>query len=176
MSRDDVYYFGNVVKTHGFKGELGLKLDVDFPEDYSNLESVFVELNNELIPFFFERFQLNKKGLAIVKLEGVDSEEEASQLLKAELYLPLAILPPLEGTKFYFHEVIGFKAIDKNYGLLGKITEINDSTAQPIMTIIDGDYEILVPVIDEFILALDREKGEMTIDTPEGLVDFYRNE
>ena len=173
MSRDDVYFLGNVVKTHGFKGELGLKLDVDEPGDYKELESVFVEINNELVPFFIDHFQINRKGLAIVKFEGVDTEEEAQMLLKSSVYLPLDLLPQLTGNQFYFHEVIGFSIVDDVHGDIGEITSINDEVAQPLMFIQSGEKEVIIPIVDPIIKSVDRDGKKMYVSAPEGLIAFY---
>ncbi|MFM7894654.1 MAG: ribosome maturation factor RimM, partial [Flavobacterium sp.] len=90
-----------------------------------------------------------------------------------ELYLPLSMLPKLEGTQFYYHEVIGFDVLDTRLGNIGKITGINDSGAQPLFEIDKNGTEILIPLIDDFIIALDRANKTITLETPEGLVDLY---
>lgn len=51
MNIDDCYQLGYIIKPHGLKGELQLLLDVDSPEDYQNLESVFVRQGQQLVPF-----------------------------------------------------------------------------------------------------------------------------
>ena len=91
----------------------------------------------------------------------------------SELYLPLSMLPKLEGTQFYYHEVIGFDVLDTRLGNIGKITAINDSGAQPLLKSIKNGTEILIPLIDDFIIALDRANKTITLETPEGLVDLY---
>lgn len=176
MKKDDVYYLGNVVKIHGFKGALGLKLDADEPSHYKELESVFVEINNELVPFFIDQIQIKQKGLAVVKFEGVDSEHDARQLLKAALYLPIEALPPLQGNQFYFHEVIGFKLIDKAHGEVGLIQAINDEAAQPLMFVQAGEREVIIPIVDPIIQTLDRQNKALHIQAPEGLIEFYLTE
>ena len=102
-------------------------------------------------------------------------EEEADKIMGCEIYLPLTALPKLEGDKFYFHEVIGFDAEDQRLGIIGKIVSINDSSAQPLFEILKGDIEILVPMIDDFIVKIDRENKKVVLNTPEGLVDLYLN-
>ena len=54
MGFDDCYQLGNVVKTHGLRGELVIFLDVDHPELYQEMESVLVDMNGKLVPFFIE--------------------------------------------------------------------------------------------------------------------------
>ena len=89
------------------------------------------------------------------------------------VYLPLTMLPKLEGNKFYFHEIIGFKAEDQRLGDIGVIAGINDTSSQALFEIKKGDIEILVPMIDDFIIKVDRENKTIVLNTPEGLVDLY---
>ena len=82
IKKDDCFLVGRFIKTHGFKGELNIKLDVDYPEEYSKMESTFVEINKELVPFFFESFRLKQNGIATVKVEGIDSDTRCTNLGK----------------------------------------------------------------------------------------------
>ncbi len=66
------------------------------------------------------------------------------------------MLPKLEGKKFYFHEVIGFDVEDVHLGNIGKIVSINDCAAQPLFEILKDQTEILIPMIDDFIVEIDR--------------------
>ncbi|MCB0470479.1 MAG: 16S rRNA processing protein RimM [Flavobacteriaceae bacterium] len=157
MQKKDCFYLGKIVKKYSFKGEVLAKLDTDQPELYENMDAIFVELRNNLVPFFIESSQLHKSELLRLKFEDVDSEQDADSLIKCDLYLPLELLPKLEGDKFYFHEIIGFKIHDKNFGHVGIIKSINDSTAQALFEIDREGTEILIPMNDEFILKVDKK-------------------
>jgi len=174
MKKEECFYLGKIVSKFSFRGELLVKLDTDEPESYVNMESVFVEYNNNLVPFFIEKCVLHKSDLLRIKFEDIDTEEDADDMMKADLYLPLTLLPKLEGNKFYYHEVIGFKVVDINYGEVGTITGINDSTAQALFTIDSDGVEILIPMNDEFIDHLDKKTSIIYVKTPEGLIDLYK--
>ena len=173
MKKEDCFYLGKIVRKYSFKGELLIKLDTDEPDIYENLDAMFINVRNTLIPFFVESSQLHKSDLLRVQFEDVTSEEDADALMKSDIYLPLELLPKLEGNKFYFHEVIGFKMEDKNHGLVGKIRAINDSTAQALFEVENNGVEILIPMNDEFIVKIDRKNKTVVVDTPEGLIDLY---
>ena len=175
MQLKDCFYLGKIVKKYSFKGEVLAKLDTDEPEIFKNLESVFIALGNNLVPFFVEQSKLHKSDLLRIKFEEVDTEEDAEALLKSELYLPLSILPKLSGNKFYYHEVIGFTVTDINHGNVGIIQSINDSGAQALFEITKGYNEILIPINDDFIVKVDRENKNIVVNTPEGLIDLYLN-
>ena len=173
MKIEDCFYLGKIVRKYSFHGELLIKLDTDQPELYENLDAVFIDYRNTFIPFFIESSQLHKSDLLRVQFEDVHTEAEADSLLKSDVYLPLEFLPKLEGNKFYFHEVIGFSIEDVNFGKVGIIKGINDSTAQALFEIDKDGKEILIPVNDQFIVKVDRTKKTVIVDTPEGLIDLY---
>jgi 16S rRNA processing protein RimM len=173
MKKEDCFYLGKIVKKYSFKGELLIKLDTDQPELYEDLDALFVDVRDTLIPFFIESSQLHKSDLLRVQFEDVYTEADADSLLKSDVYLPLEFLPKLEGNKFYFHEVIGFAIKDKNFGEVGVLKGINDSTAQALFEIDRNGIEILIPMNDEFITKVDRTNKTIFVDTPEGLIDLY---
>jgi len=173
MRKEDCFYLGKIAKKFSFKGEVLIYLDTDEPELYENMESIFVEFNKNLIPFFIENSSLHKNDFLRVKFEDVDNEEQADEIIGSEVYLPISMLPKLEGNKFYFHEVIGFEIEDKRLGVFGKIVSINDSSAQPLFEVVNGSVEILVPMIDQFLVKIDRENKKVVMDLPEGLVEMY---
>jgi 16S rRNA processing protein RimM len=173
MRKEDCFYLGKIAKKFSFKGEVLIYLDTDEPELYENMESVFVEFNKNLVPFFIENSSLHKNDFLRVQFEDVDTEEEADSILNCDVYLPLSMLPKLEGNKFYFHEVIGFEIEDKRLGVFGKIVSINDTTAQPLFEVLNGEVEMLIPMIDQFLVKIDRENKKVVMDLPEGLVEMY---
>lgn len=175
MRKEDCFYLGKIAKKFSYKGEVLIYLDTDEPELYENMESVFVEFNKHLVPFFIISSSLHKNDFLRTRFEDIDSEEEADKIMGCEVYLPLSMLPKLEGDKFYFHEVIGFDAEDERLGVIGTIVSINDSSAQPLFEIKKGETEILVPMIDDFIVKVDRANKKIILNTPEGLVDLYLN-
>lgn len=170
MQKQDCFYLGTIVKKYSFKGELLVKLDTDNPEQFSKMESVFVELHNKLIPFFIKKSALHKSELLRVHFEDVDTEADADALLKKNVYLPLDLLPELADDKFYYHEIMGFTVVDTNYGKVGTITGVIEHTAQPLFQIERLGTEILIPIIDEFLTKVDKPNKTITVTTPEGLI------
>ncbi|WP_428741657.1 ribosome maturation factor RimM [Tenacibaculum sp.] len=173
MQKENCFYLGKIVKKHSFKGEVVIKLDTDEPDLYENLESVFVDLGNNLVPFFIEKSSLSKGTMFRVKFEDVDTEADAEAILRAGVYLPLDLLPKLSGNKFYYHEIVGFTVVDTAFGEVGIVVGVNDSSAQPLFEIDRDGKEIFIPMIDDFIKKVDREQQIIEVETPEGLIDLY---
>lgn len=173
MNKADCFHLGYVAKLHGYKGEVSLFLDVSNPEDYDTLDAVFIEINNQLTPFFIESFKLKNKGFAAVRFEGVDSERDARILLRKSLYLPAQVLPKLSGKNFYDHEVVGFKVIDVNFGEVGILETVIDFSNNPLLQVINGKKEVLIPLIEGLVEKVDRKSKTLFIKAPEGLIELY---
>jgi 16S rRNA processing protein RimM len=173
MNKANCFNLGYIAKLHGFKGEVSLFLDVTNPEEYRSLDAIFIEINGFLTPFFIERITLKNKGFALIKLEGVNSDLEAKAILRKEVFLPIEVLPELSGTSFYDHEVIGFKVIDSAYGEVGELKQIIDYKVNPLIQIFKGEKEVLIPLLKDAILKVDRTKKELHIQSPEGLIELY---
>jgi 16S rRNA processing protein RimM len=88
-------------------------------------------------------------------------------------YLPLEVLPELDQTSFYDHEVIGFKVFDAQHGAIGVVEDVIDMTSNPLLQINFNGTEILVPIFDGLIQKVVRKKKELYIKAPEGLIDLY---
>lgn len=182
MRKEDCFYLGKIAKKFSFKGEVLIYLDTDEPELYEDMESVFVEHNKNLIPYFILNSNLHKNDFLRVRFEDVNTESDADAIMNCEVYLPLKMLPKLTGNKFYFHEVIGFEIEDKRVGVFGKIVSVNDTTAQPLFEVLNGEVDssgseqakqMLIPMIDHFIVKIDRDNKKVIMDLPVGLVEMY---
>lgn len=171
MTKDECYQLGKITKPFGYRGQVVFFLDVDSPEDYSGLDSVFVEVKNTLIPYFIKEININGNK-AIVTFEDV-SAEEAQSLVGCQLFLPLEVLPKLDGNRFYYHEVIGWQVVDSEKGNIGSIASVIDYPAQALFQVMKNDKEILIPIIDPVIKKVDREEKVMYITAPNGLIDLY---
>jgi len=173
MEKDDLFYFGKILGTYGNKGGLMILLDVDDPGKYRKLESVYVDLDHERIPFFIAALELKAGKKVVIWFEDIHTPEDAEPFRGKRLYLPLTMLPRLRGKKFYYHEVTGFHVIDEHHGDIGVIETILELPAQPLFQIRSGQKEILVPATDEIIVRIDRRRKEVRIVAPPGLIELY---
>ncbi|MDQ3535928.1 MAG: ribosome maturation factor RimM [Bacteroidota bacterium] len=174
MNIDSCYLLGFVIKPHGLKGEVVVQLDVDFPEYYKELESVFISKNQEkiLIPFFIEKINLHPQK-AQIKLEEVDTLEQAEALVGNEIYLPLSFLPSLTEDQFYFHEIIDFQVLDEDKGTLGYVQDVYQLPNQDLIGMIYKQKEVLIPINDDTVKKVDRENKILFVSLPEGLLEIY---
>jgi 16S rRNA processing protein RimM len=175
MTIEDCFFLGKVTKPHGVKGEVVLWLDVDFPEYYSEMDSVFLNIKDDLVPFFIDNIQIRGKK-SIAKFEDMDSIEKTQPIIGLDMYLPLNLLPKLEGNKFYYHEVIGYTIFDKGTQQnVGTLKAIYEGSGQDLLAVDIEGKEALIPIVDEIISSVDHENKNITVDLPLGLIDLYLN-
>jgi 16S rRNA processing protein RimM len=169
---DGYFLLGKIIRTHGYKGGLKAIFDVDEPREYQELEMLFIEIKEQLIPWMIEsiHFENNKANLKLADLKDM---EGAEKLVGHFIYLPEELLPKLRGNKFYYHEVAGFKVIDSKHGNIGNIDRVIDLPNNPLFSIIFNNKEILLPISDEIIIKVDRKKKVIEVKAPEGLIDIY---
>ena len=171
----DYYYLGKITKKYSFKGEVLLKIDTDEPTYYKKIKSLFIYNKNKLTLHKIEVARFHKDSVLRLKFEGINSEEEANSIINCDIYLPLNNLPVLTGNKFYYHDVLNYLIIDENFGEIGKITNIKENISQDLFVIDYNKNEVLIPIHDEFIIKVDRNKKQIIVKTPEGLINLYIN-
>lgn len=169
---DGYFLLGKIIRTHGYKGGLKAIIDVDQPQEYSELDMLFLDIKGKLIPWTIDQihFENNK---ANIKLTDLNDMEGAEKLVGHFIYLPDELLPKLTGNKFYFHEITGFHVKDKIHGDIGTIDRVIELPNNPLFAITFGNKEILLPVNDEVIKKVDRRKKLIEVDAPAGLIDLY---
>ncbi len=174
MKQDDCYQLGEVIKTHGLNGEVNISLEVDFPDEYQNLESVFLEQQGKLVPFFIDTIQINNNHRALVKFDDIESLDDAKNIIKAKLYLPLSALPKLEKGQYYFHDLIACEVFEGDIKL-GVVKEVIDLNGNQLLAIDADNKEILIPLKDEILTNVDTANKRVDVSLPDGLLDIYND-
>ena len=168
----DMFILGRTLRPHGLKGDVAVKLDVDVPGQYGNLDMVWVRRGGALVPYSLTMVSVRPK-VTVFHFEGADDVEAASAMSGHDLLLPAADLPPLTGLRFYYHEVIGFELYDIAHGSLGVIEQVLDLPGNPLFRSVRDGVEGLFPMTDDVLRKVDRASGRITLELPEGLYDLY---
>jgi len=171
MNIDACYKIGFVMKPHGLKGQVTIALDPEAPQDFAEIESVFVEVHERLLPFFIETISL-KGNKAFLKLEDINTPEDALNISKSVLYLPKTARPKSGRDMFYDDEVIGFEVTDTDLGALGKITEVVQAGPNKLLSVDHDGKEVLVPLNSPFIESINKSQKRITVTLPEGFLDI----
>jgi 16S rRNA processing protein RimM len=169
------FQLGYLIKKHGVGGEMQAMLETETPSYYKNLESVFVEINQKLVPFFIQSLRISERK-AVFKFEDIDSAEDTEALAGARLFLPLTQLPPMGEGQFYYHDVVGYDVEDIQTGPVGKVTNFYLLGEQDILAIDCQGKEVLIPIVDAFIHKVDKENQRLIMNLPDGLIDIYLEE
>ncbi len=172
MLSEDFFYLGKVTKVFGLKGELSVSLDTDEPEKYYQMESVFLQIGEEPVPFIIESIKVKNRHQLLIKFQDIEAQD-ASSYVDAVLCLPVSLLPPLSGNRFYYHEIKGFSVEDEAEGYVGECVGVLEYPHQALFQIDHEGIEVLVPIVDEFIQQVDREHRKLILSVPEGLLDIY---
>ena len=170
--KDEFFYLGTLTRPFGLKGELCAFFDTDNPERYTQLDALFLDLNGEKIPYTVEHIAYRGNNQFVIKFDGI-GPNECREFAQVELYLPLSQLPPLDGNRFYFHEVIGFTVIDERLGEIGTCQDFLEVSNNPIMQVNHNGTETLIPASQQFVTQVHRENRILHVSTPEGLVEIY---
>lgn len=173
MTQDNCYLLGYIVRTHGTAGNVVIFLDVDYPEEYEDLDAIYVEIKGELVPYFVENFNLQKQANAIVKFEDVNTIEKAQALVGSSLYLSLDELEELNNEEFYYHEIKGFTVVDQTMGALGVVREVYSLNGQDLIAMDYQNVEVLIPTAADIVLKADKENKQLMVNLPEGLLEVY---
>jgi len=168
MNKEDFIEVGSIIKCQGFKGEL--KVSLVYSEiKLQNKEPIFVEINQKLVPFFIERFQLFEREV-VIKLEDINSLEQAREIIELNVFLPKNNVEVIESVKLDC--IVGYEVEDKKLGSLGKIVEIEELPHQYLAKVIYKSKEVLLPLNEEIIQGVNDEDRIINTDLPDGLLDI----
>ena len=173
MNIEDCYLVGKVGKPHGIRGEVKAYLDVDYIEEYQEMESVYALLGNKLTPFFIDQLRITGPNHVLIAFRNYTSREQAESLRNTELYLPLEALPELKPGQFYYHDGIGYKVEDRELGPLGEVIRFEELSPNDLLVMRFKGKEIYIPVSYEVVLDADHEERRMITRLPEGLLEVY---
>ena len=168
---EDVYRIGLINKPHGVHGELLFTFDDD-SFDRMEADYIICMMDGILVPFFFESYRFRSDSTALIKLEGIDTEQQARRMTNVEVFFPKEHVEELEDNELTWSYFVGFLIKDVNEGEIGKVIDVDDSTINTLFVVDHNDTEVLIPAQEDFIVDLDRGKRVITMQIPAGLLDL----
>ena len=170
ISTADVYKIGRIGKPHGIHGEMTMQVDDDV-FDRVGADCLIIETEGLLVPFFIEEYRFRSDAVALVKLDGIDTQDDARAFTNRDVFFLRALAGDTEREPSRA-EIIGYELWDAETGRVGTIKDIDDATINTLFIIerADGD-ELLVPVHDDFIEQIDPAARRITMRLPEGLIE-----
>jgi len=172
VRKDECYLLGKIIRKHGLLGAVILKMDTDSPELYTKMESMFIDIDGLLVPFFIDKISPSREDSLILTIKNAD-EITVNKIIGKSVYQPLSSLPKLSGKNFYYHEIIGFEVKDTLGVSYGLIRKVNDQTPQHYFVLALEEKEVIIPIVKEWILEVNRDKEFIEMQLPEGLLDIF---
>ena len=164
-----VYKIGIIGKAHGVKGELSIQIDDDI-FDRVDADYLVLKLDGIFVPFFMEEYRFKSDSVALVKFEGVDTQERARELTGVEVYFPRELAEQDENAELSYSALVGYTLIDDNSGKpVGTIAYVDEQTINIMFELEDG---LLIPANDDLITDIDMSKQQITMTIPDGLLDL----
>ncbi|WP_122788600.1 ribosome maturation factor RimM [Intestinibacillus sp. Marseille-P6563] len=159
---------GKIVNTHGVTGEIKVQPWCDSPEVLTDFDTLYLSPT--------EPVQVKKayvhKNCVVMRLTGVDTCEAAEALKNRILYLNRDDVELPEDLVF-IQDILGLTVFDTRTGeTIGTLRDVNQGAGHDLYIIRrDGKPDALIPACKPFLKNIDLEKGIITVETIEGLIE-----
>ena len=165
----DYITIGRIIATQGVRGKLKLEVTTDFPQRFQPSARVYIDRQVVII----ESIEWHK-GIAILKLDTINSLEEAKKMVGKMIEIDESQLWPLSKGEYYQFQIIGLEVWTTHGELLGKVNQVLNTPSNDNYVVNGTNGEILIPAIEDVIVSIEPEKGYMTIEPIEGLLSLNR--
>lgn len=160
---------GRVTRPHGVRGECKVLEGYGSSGAWAQASEVHIGKDAASARPFKVRAVRHAGKFAVLDLEAVTTVEAAQELREQLLFVDRALLPPAEDGAYYEADLLGLEVVDGEGRVLGCLTGIFDNGAHDIYVVAKEQGELLVPVIDGVVQAVDLEGGRMVVALPSGL-------
>ena len=170
MNKEDYPVLGIIRKPSGTKGELLLEAEGSIPEDFEKWESIFIEIDGLLVPFFIEDFSFRSNKTIQLKLEDISNREEAEHYTSFSVFSPLPCNPSEKEQSF---DLKGFEVYDQDDKIVGVIDFVEEIPGNPLLHVRNAREQIvLIPFHTDMVLDFNNEDKKIRISIPDGLFDL----
>ena len=169
--KTEVFPIGQITKPHGVNGEMSFSFTSDV-FDREDVPYFVFELDGILVPFFLDEYRFKGSTTGLIKLDGITTDEQARDFAGLTIYLPKKFLEKVEDAEIELDYFAGFTLIDANKGIIGKISEVDQTTDNVLFVIPAGNDELLIPAGEEYITEIDHDKKMIYVNLPEGLLEL----
>jgi len=145
---------GKILSPSGIKGQLKVEVATDFPQRFAPSSKVYINHQPATIDSVEWR-----KAQAIIKLNTIDSIEDAEKLRGQLLEIHHGQLQILPEGQYYHFQLIGLEVLTTQGESLGEITEILTTSSTDTYVVNGARGEILIPAIEDVVRYIDLDKG-----------------
>jgi 16S rRNA processing protein RimM len=166
IARKDFTAAGTIDKTHGTKGDLRITLTSDKPIK----EWAFLEIQGKPVPFYVQSVQETFDDGAILKLQDLNTVEQAGQYVGRTLLLPIG--KRKKNDLYAEDDFTGFALVDKKLGAIGNVDAIEEFPNQLLIRTTYKGVEVYIPAVEAFIEEINEDTRTIQLNLPEGLLDI----
>jgi len=164
----ELVVIGRVVKPQGRRGEVLVHPLSDRPDRFQSLRRAFVAGPGDEAREVQVTSIWPHKGRHVLKLEGVDSIDDAERLRGCDLGIAEEELAALPEGSFYHHQLKGLTVADGDGALVGVVEDLMETGAgAPILVVRGPEGETLVPLATDFVKQVDLAGARIVIERPE---------
>ena len=168
IKQEEVYKIGRLGKSHGVRGDISFLFDDDV-FDRVDADYLILDIDGILVPFFIEEYRFRSDATALMKFEGIASQERARELTGCDVYFPRNLAVG-DDDSISWSAIVGFDIIDASTNKsIGRIASIDDSTLNILFCLEDGH---LIPASEDLITQIDQQARTITMHLPAGLLDL----
>jgi 16S rRNA processing protein RimM len=164
---------GEILRPHGIRGELRLRLMTAYPERIAKLDTIFLDDDPEPKqpkPYHVQGMRMNGE-YGLLKLREIDDRTQADRFRGLLVFVDIEHAVPLEEGEFYLYQLIGLSVQTADGETLGRLAEVLETGANDVYLVESPRYgEVLIPVTDETIVKTDVQAGVLIVNLPEGLL------
>lgn len=172
IRQEEVFRIGRIGRPHGIKGEVIFMFNDDV-FDQVDADYLILQVDGILVPFFIEEYRFRTDESVLLKLEGIDTQEQARELTHCEVFFPRALAPDQE-EGVSWAQIVGFLIVNAA-GLMpiGTIASVDESTENVLLEVTsDTGKELLIPAASALIQDIDEAHQVIIMDLPEGLLSL----
>lgn len=169
---EDLVAIAKIVKPRGLRGELTAEILTDFPERFDETEEVvilFPDGKEEKLKIEESWFQ---KDRVVLKFAAIDSIEQADRFRNSEVCIHESDAMTLDEGEFFDWQLQGCDVETVAGGKIGAVKELMRTGGTEILVIEGNGKDFLIPFAESICIDVDIEAKKITIDPPEGLLDF----
>ncbi|MBN1153726.1 16S rRNA processing protein RimM [candidate division KSB1 bacterium] len=170
IRNSDFISIGIVINAQGIKGELKIYPITDEPEQFEDLEFIYLSTKGVRKRYQVQHVRFTNKHV-VIKLEGIDDRTTAENLKNSLIERKLSELRPLDENEYYIFDLIGLTVITISGESRGQIVDVLTNPANDVYVVSDGSNEYFVPAIKDVVKKIDLGAGEMVIDPIDGMFE-----
>ena len=150
---------GEIVTTHGVRGEMKILPWLDSPEDLLDFERVLIDGKEYTVQNC--RIQ---KTCNLIKLAEVDTVEHAQTLRGKVVYI---YRDDVDDNIIFAAELIDMN-VYAGGELIGSVTDVLDYPGNKVY-VVSGEHDYMIPAVKQFILSIDMDANSMHVQLIEGM-------